>query len=71
MAHPLATYLKEAGVSKAEFARRLGASRQYITNLINHRTGVTLGRAFKIQSLTNGAVTAEALNELQAPGADQ
>ena len=35
--------LKETGISQAEFARRLGKSRQYVSRVLNENANFTLG----------------------------
>lgn len=58
MTHPLDTYLNDAGETRSDFAKQLGVSRQYVSNLINGHTGATLKKAFAIQEATKGKVLA-------------
>ncbi|MDO5621939.1 MAG: helix-turn-helix transcriptional regulator [Paracoccus sp. (in: a-proteobacteria)] len=54
----LIDYLKSAGVSQSDLARRIGKSRGYLTGIISGRRKPGRDAAFAIERETGGAVAA-------------
>jgi len=63
----LANYLTLARITRAAFARKLGTSKGYLSDIINGKRRASLDMALKIQTETEGAVTPA---EIDAPWRD-
>lgn len=57
----LKKFLRARQQKPAHFAKELGISKSYFSEILNGKKGVSLNLAFKIESATNGAVTAKDL----------
>lgn len=61
MQHPLASYLRDHGITQAAFAERIGVNQATVSKICAGRSGVSLRMALKIEAETGGAVSASAL----------
>jgi transcriptional regulator with XRE-family HTH domain len=61
----LDTYIKEAGITGMEFARRIGRSPEFVYLLISGARGPSLQTVRRISEATSGAVTADDFDEPQ------
>jgi transcriptional regulator with XRE-family HTH domain len=61
----LDTYIKEAGITGTEFARRIGRSPEFVYLLISGARGPSLQTVRRIAEATDGAVTASDFDEPQ------
>lgn len=50
-------YLKDRKRRPAEFARELGISKSYLSEILNGKKGVSLDLALKIERITKGGVS--------------
>jgi DNA-binding XRE family transcriptional regulator len=66
MSMKLATYLKRKKISHAEFARRVGVTRQSIYNYARQTSPPRLETALKIVAETRGRVTLRELLDVPA-----
>ena len=55
----LDTYIKEAGITGSELARRIGRSPEFVYLLISGARGPSLQTVRRIAEVTDGAVTAD------------
>ena len=53
-----AAYIKEGGKTRSEFARRIGISAPYLSEILSGSKRPSLDLAFKIEAETGGAVRA-------------
>jgi len=60
----LADYLNLGRITRSAFARKLGTSKGYLSDIINGKRRASLDMALKIQTETKGAVTP---SEVDAP----
>lgn len=54
--HPIAKYLEKTGETQAEFARRVGISGPYLSQILRWERGVKLVTAQKFERATMGSV---------------
>lgn len=54
----LQKFLRDQKRKPSHFARELGISKSYFSEILSGKKGVSLDLAFKIEHATNGAVTA-------------
>jgi transcriptional regulator with XRE-family HTH domain len=66
--HPLKVWI-EANTTQAEFARQVGCSAPYLSDLLKGKRGVSLDLAIAMSEKTGGAVPIEAFRK--APEAAQ
>jgi transcriptional regulator with XRE-family HTH domain len=66
----LNNYLEQNGISHAEFARRIGLTRQSVWRICNGKQGVSLELAAHIEHATNGAVPMQSWVAPSAPAGD-
>lgn len=66
--HPLADWI-DARMSRSEFAERAGTSEPHLSLILQRKRGLSLDLAVRIEELTEGAITATRLHELQQPEA--
>jgi len=57
----LKKFLRDQKRKPSHFARELGISKSYFSEIVNGKKGVSLDLAFKIERATKGAVTAKDL----------
>jgi len=63
----LATYLKAGGIKRNEFARSVGISAPYLTQILGGLKRPSLALAFRIEQITQGAVPASCWVSHQGP----
>jgi len=63
----LATHLKAAGIKRNEFARSVGISAPYLTQILAGRKRPSLDLAFRIEKATDGIVPASCWVSHQEP----
>lgn len=63
----LATHLKAAGIKRNEFARSVGISAPYLTQILAGLKRPSLDLAFRIEKATNGIVPASCWVSHQEP----
>tara|TARA_B100000809_G_scaffold121754_1_gene119911 strand:- start:91 stop:291 length:201 start_codon:yes stop_codon:yes gene_type:complete len=55
--HPIAKFLESQGLTQADFAKRVGLSRQQINNVVRGRSNPSLRTIRKIVEVTGGEIT--------------
>ncbi|RJO75450.1 MAG: XRE family transcriptional regulator [Myxococcales bacterium] len=63
--HPLKVWI-EGNTTQAEFARKVGCSGPYLSDLLNGKRGVSLKLAIAMSRATGGAVPIEAFEQQEA-----
>lgn len=55
--HPISKFLESQGLTQADFAKRVGLSRQQINNVVRGRSNPSLRTIRKIVEVTGGEIT--------------
>lgn len=68
--HPIDRYVESVGINRAELARRLKCSQQYLADIVSGRTRIGGRTAEKLVKLSGGGVSYGELFEWRPVGGD-